>query len=53
MSPVQTDQQAPTANWRARTDFNLIIALLALVFSGLSYYRSYIYKSQDLVVTVT
>jgi hypothetical protein len=34
-------------------DVTTIIALSALAISGLSFYRSYIYKSQDLEITVT
>src|SRR5262245_36112435 len=34
-------------------DLTTSMALLALAISGLSFYRSYIYKNQDLEVTVT
>src|SRR5262245_47852463 len=34
-------------------DLTTIMALIALAISGLSFYRSYIYKSQDLEITVT
>ncbi len=38
---------------RAKMDVTTIMALIALAISGLSFYRSYIYKSQDLEITVT
>jgi hypothetical protein len=38
---------------RTKMDVTTIIALSALAVSGLSFYRSYIYKSQDLEITVT
>lgn len=38
---------------RAKTDLTTIMALIALVISGLSFYRTYIYKSQNLEITVT
>jgi len=44
--------EATKPSW-ARMDLGAVMALLALVISGLSYYRSYIYTKQDLQVTVT
>jgi len=38
---------------RTKMDVTTIVALSALAISGLSFYRSYIYKSQDLEITVT
>jgi hypothetical protein len=38
---------------RTKVDVTTIVALSALAISGLSFYRSYIYKSQDLEITVT
>jgi hypothetical protein len=38
---------------RAKMDLTTIMALIALAISGLSFYRSYIYKNQDLEITVT
>jgi hypothetical protein len=38
---------------RTKLDVTTTIALIALAISGLSFYRSYIYKSQDLEITVT
>ena len=38
---------------RAKMDLTTVMALIALAISGLSFYRSYIYKNQDLEVTVT
>jgi hypothetical protein len=38
---------------RAKMDLTTIMALIALAISGLSFYRSFIYKNQDLEVTVT
>jgi hypothetical protein len=34
-------------------DLNMVVAVLALLVSGLSYYRSYLYTKQELDVTVT
>jgi hypothetical protein len=42
-----------TAGWRARIDLTAIMAILALVLSGLNFYRSYSYTKQQLDVTVT
>jgi hypothetical protein len=42
-----------TPGWRTRMDVPVIVALLALGLSGLSFYRSYIYTKQQLDVTVT
>src|SRR5581483_6193425 len=47
------DQAAAGSNWRARMDVNLLLAIMALAISGLSFYRSYIYTKQQLEVTVT
>src|ERR1044071_3663568 len=41
------------ASWRTRMDLTTIVAVLALVVSGLGFYRSYIYTKQQLDVTVT
>jgi len=38
---------------RAKMDLTTIMALIALAISGLSFYRSFIYKNQDLEVTIT
>src|SRR5262245_50251334 len=38
---------------RAKMDLTTVMALIALLISGLSFYRSYIYKSQSLEITVT
>jgi hypothetical protein len=46
-------ESSKEANWRARLDVNLVLALMALAISGLSFYRSYIYTKQQLEVTVT
>lgn len=40
-------------NWRTRLDLTAIVATLALVVSGFSFYLSYLYKHQQLEVTVT
>jgi hypothetical protein len=41
------------SNWRARIDLTAIGAVMALVLSVLNFYLSYIYKKQQLDVTVT
>jgi hypothetical protein len=38
---------------RAKMDLTTFMALIAVAISGLSFYRSFIYKSQDLEITVT
>ena len=50
MSPNATDYSKAL---RTKLDVTTTVALLALAISGLSFYRSYIYKSQDLEITVT
>ncbi len=40
-------------SWRTRLDFTAVVAGLALLISGLSFYRSYLYTKQQLEVTVT
>jgi len=39
--------------WMSQLDPGTVLALLALIVSGLSFYRSYLYTKQDLEVTVT
>src|SRR4249919_2962759 len=46
-------REAVIAGWRARMELTTIVAVGALVLSGLGFYRSYIYKSQELDITVT
>jgi hypothetical protein len=46
-------RQAILAAVRTRLDLTTILSLLALSISGLSFYRSYIYRSNKLDVTVT
>jgi hypothetical protein len=41
------------SGWRMRMELTTVVAVGALVVSGLSYYRSYIYTKQQLDVTVT
>src|SRR2546425_4019774 len=41
------------ARARTKTDITVIIALVAVALSGISFYRSYIYTKQQLDVTVT
>ena len=43
----------PSARWWTQVDISTAMAVVALVISGLSYYRSYIYTKQDLEITVT
>jgi len=50
LTPNETDSVRAL---RAKMDLTTIMALIALAISGLSFYRSYIYKSQDLEITVT
>jgi len=46
-------ESGPSSGRRAQTDLNTIMAVVALVISGLGFYRSYIYTKQQLDVTVT
>src|ERR1700704_750801 len=41
------------ASWRARMDLNMVLAISAFLLSGLGFYRSYYYKSNELAVTAT
>jgi hypothetical protein len=41
------------AAWRTRVELTTLLSLMALSISGLSFYRSYIYRSNQLDVTVT
>src|SRR5947209_19484799 len=41
------------AKWRPHIDPSTMLALMALLISGLGFYRSYLYTKQDLEVTVT
>lgn len=43
----------PSSRWWTQVDISTAMAVVALVISGLSYYRSYIYTKQDLEITVT
>ena len=40
-------------SWRPQVDWGTVMAVLALVVSGLGFYRSYLYTKQDLQITVT
>jgi len=53
MVQESTRKGEPATNWRARMDITAIVAVSALVVSGLGFYRSYIYTKQQLDVTVT
>jgi hypothetical protein len=46
-------ESGPSAGWRTQLDISTVMAVLALVISGLGFYRSYIYTKQQLDVTVT
>ncbi len=48
-----TDRSASAANLRARMDLTTIVAVLAMLISGVSFYFSYFYTKQELEVTVT
>jgi hypothetical protein len=52
-SPIDARDAGPPAHWRARMDLTAIVAVMALVLSGLSFYWSYIYTKQQLDMTVT
>jgi hypothetical protein len=53
MGEEREKREALTAGWRTRLELTTIVAVGALVLSGLGFYRSYIYKSQELDITVT
>ena len=42
-----------SAGWRAEIKLTTVVAVGALVLSGLNFYRSYLYEKQDLEITVT
>ena len=46
-------EPARSAGWRTQLDIGTVMAALALIVSGLSYYRSYLYTKQQLEITVT
>jgi hypothetical protein len=50
---MNANEREPASKWRAQTDVTTVVALIALIISGLGFYRSYIYTKQDLEVTVT
>jgi hypothetical protein len=51
---MAAEREATRADWRqARIDLGATMAFIALVISGLSFYRSYIYTKQALEITVT
>ena len=47
------ERAAPRAGWRVGMELPTIVAVCALVLSGLGFYRSYIYEKQALDITVT
>src|SRR3954447_25332029 len=53
MSEAQDSAAGSSARWRTRMELTTIIAICALILSGLSFYRSYIYEKQQLDITVT
>ena len=53
MAHKRTDDGEVTARWRTKMDLTAIVAVSALTLSALSFYRSYIYRNQQLDVTVT
>jgi hypothetical protein len=53
MDNQQVESRDMPVNWRAKMDLTAIMAVLALVISGLSFYRSYLYTKEQLEVTVT
>jgi hypothetical protein len=42
-----------SAGWRAEIKLTTVVAVGALVLSGLNFYRSYLYEKQELEITVT
>jgi hypothetical protein len=52
MAP-ESDEKSAQAAQRAKLDTTVMIAILALGLSAISFYRSYIYTKQQLDVTVT
>jgi hypothetical protein len=53
MTDTIADRQSLIASMRARMDLTTLLAISALAISALSFYRSYLYTSQQLDVTVT
>jgi hypothetical protein len=53
MVEEREQRAARSAGWRARMELTTIVAVGALVLSGLGFYRSYIYEKQALDITVT
>lgn len=53
MTEQGSDSTTLSARWRTQMDITAIMAILAFAVSGLSFYRSYMYVSQELEVTVT
>jgi len=53
MAKTTKDVGESVGNWWARMDLTAIVAVSALVVSGLGFYRSYLYTKQQLDVTVT
>jgi hypothetical protein len=49
----ETAQEASAASQRTKLDVTVMIAIMALTLSAVSFYRSYIYTKQQLDVTVT
>src|SRR5262245_56193138 len=53
MTDTTEERRSMTASLRARLDLATLIAISALTLSALGFYRSYLYTSQQLDVTVT
>jgi hypothetical protein len=53
VAQAETGRREPDPTRRIRMDVTVVVAVLALVVSRLSFYRSYIYIKQQLDVTVT
>src|SRR5262249_44475285 len=53
MAEQAGDAQGLATRWRTQMDVTAMMAVLAFVVSGLSFYRSYVYVRQQLDVTVT
>ena len=49
----QLEERAPGRGWRTGMELPTMVAVCALVLSGLGFYRSYIYEKQALDITVT
>src|SRR6266581_2066 len=53
MADAAPDKSGLSAGWRAEIKLTTVLAVGALVLSGLNFYRSYLYVHKELEITVT